>query len=166
MEELERFRKDADSHEACSLYSSRWDSCVSNRELFALACEVQAAEYLAKALSEGWGVSAEYIASRFKDYVNGRYVANLKTVVGHGYTSAIYSAYKGDVDTDLSMCTFLGCDARVRIAENSVCRIITDKDSCLEIYIPASSSAVVATYSDAVMIDGTGKGRYKIIKLG
>lgn len=163
MEEFERFREEAGKHEVCSMYGRRWDACVSKRQLFDLACEVQASEYLAKAVSEGWGVSAEYIADKFAGYVNGRYVAELKTMVGNGYTSAIYAYYNGDVDMDLSMCTFLGCDVRVRVAENSVCRIITDKDTRIEVYVPASSYALVATYSDCVSFDGEGKR--KIVKM-
>lgn len=166
MEELERFREEAEKHDVCSMYGRRWDACVSRRQLFDLACEVQASEYLAKAVSEGWGVSAEYIADKFSGYVNGRYVAELKTLVGHEYSSAIYAAYSGDVDMELPLSTFLGCNVSLRIKENKVCRIITDKGTCLEIYIPESSIVTVATYSDEIMIDGASKGRYKIVRLG
>lgn len=49
-----------------------------------MACEIKAIPYMAESISEGWGLSADYICSTFPQFINGQYIYD------DGYTSAIW----------------------------------------------------------------------------
>ena len=78
MIDLEQFKKNAIERGLCQGYTDKWTSEKSNRELFEIACDANGAEFMAASVAEGWGVSPEYFAKKFKAYIN----ANIKMIKG------------------------------------------------------------------------------------
>lgn len=80
MIDLEQFKKNAIERGLCQGYTDKWTSEKSNRELFEIACDANGAEFMATSVAEGWGVSPEYFAKKFKAYVNGKYICEYKMI--------------------------------------------------------------------------------------
>lgn len=162
------FRKNAQSKGICEKYLSLWDNCVSKREMFDLACRIEPSYYLVKSISEGWGVSPEYIKEHFSHFINGRYVAELKNEKGGEYTSQLWCCEKqgSAILFNTSLYTILDCNIDIFIKDNSVCRVIADKDSVIRLHLGNDCAVLVETDSDNVLVAEKGKNsRTKIEKL-
>ena len=166
MVDVIEFRKNAQSKGICDKYLSQWDECVSKREMFDLACRIEPSYYLVKSISEGWGVSPEYIKANFNPFINGRYVAELKNEKGGEYTSQLWCCEKQGtaIMYNTTLYTILDCNIDIFIKDNSVCRVITDKTSVIRLHISKNCSVLVETYSDNVMVSEKDEGSRVMIK--
>lgn len=118
MIDLEQFRKNAESHGMCSEYYGIWDECHSNRQIADMALGVKALDFLFDGISKGWGASPEYIAIRFKSFINGRYVSKQK-----GYTSKMYCMYSGEVEADTTILSFINSTIDLLVPKNAICEV-------------------------------------------
>ena len=69
----------------CGEYKKKWDSCTSKKELMDLVLDSNGVEFLADAITFGWGCSQEFLLNEFADFINGRYQRKKD-----GYTSELY----------------------------------------------------------------------------
>lgn len=69
MIDLQQFKKNALARGLCENYTSMWSDEKGKRQLFELACDVNSIKYMAKSLSEGWGLSPVFISDKFKAYI-------------------------------------------------------------------------------------------------
>ena len=76
---------------ACKEYLLKVNHAGSKAELFGIALEMQSLEFLCRAMSEGWGMTADEICRDFAPYINGEYVYEGK------YTSELYCRHKGRI---------------------------------------------------------------------
>ena len=118
---LEDFRKNAAEHGICEM-SAEWDKCKSKKQLIDLALSIRGIEYIAKAISEGWGIDADTICREFATFINGKYVRDKD-----GYTSALYCSSKEESpaeiyaeQTALLVINFIG---NIYIPKNRICEI-------------------------------------------
>lgn len=118
---LEQFRKNAAEHGICEM-SADWGKCKSKKQLIDLALSIRGIEYIAKAVSEGWGIDADTICHEFAPFINGKYVREKD-----GYTSALYCSFKEDSPTEiyaeqtaLLVINFIG---KIYIPKNRICEI-------------------------------------------
>ena len=74
----------------CEKYKDKWDSCKDKKELIDLVLDSNRVEFLADAMTFGWGVSSEFILREFSDFINGRYQRKKD-----GYTSELYVKPRG-----------------------------------------------------------------------
>lgn len=118
---LSEFRRQADKHGICEM-SKEWDNCKSKKQLIDLALSIRGIEYIAKAVSEGWGIDAETICREFAPFINGKYVREKD-----GYTSALYCSFKEEspaeiyaTQTALLVINFIG---KIYIPMNRICEI-------------------------------------------
>lgn len=121
---LEQFRKNATEHGICEM-SADWDKCKSKKQLIDLALSIRGIEYIAKAISEGWGIDADTICREFATFINGKYVRDKD-----GYTSALW-CFSNDIgsnepteilasQTALLVIDFVG---GITIPKNRICEI-------------------------------------------
>ena len=118
---LEDFRKNATEHGICEM-SADWDKCKSKKQLIDLALSIRGIEYIAKAVSEGWGIDADTICREFAPFNYGKYVREKD-----GYTSALYCSSKEESpaeiyaeQTALLVINFIG---KIYIPKNRICEI-------------------------------------------
>ena len=64
---LSEFRRQADKHGICEM-SAEWDNCKSKKQLIDIALSIRGIEYIAKAISEGWGIDADTICREFASF--------------------------------------------------------------------------------------------------
>ena len=141
---LEDFRKNATEHGICEM-SAEWDNCKSKKQLIDLALSIRGIEYIAKAISEGWGIDAKTICREFASFNCGKYVRDKD-----GYTSAIYCSdgkenciAKIDATTTaLLVIDFVGI---INIPLNRICEIHLVNSKC---YIKGNGRGNVYLYGD------------------
>lgn len=141
---LSEFRRQADKHGICEM-SADWDKCKSKKQLIDLALSIRGIEYIAKAISEGWGIDADTICREFASFNYGKYVRDKD-----GYTSAIYCsdgkencvAEINATTTAILVIDFIG---RIIIPENRICEIHLVNSKC---YIRGEGRGYVYAYGD------------------
>lgn len=141
--DLNRFRQNAELNGVCKEYSVQWDNCISKKDLFDLACDVNGAGYLCDSIAKGWGVSPSYVSEKFNSYLNGRY-----TYDNGKYSSQIYCQYKGDIECTTTLVVLIDCDATIYIPKGRICEIyITGKSN---ISFKGQGKGVVVRFGDKV----------------
>lgn len=159
---LYQFRDIAREHEVCEKYGERWDNCVTKKDFFDLACEVQGAQFLVKAISEGWGISPSAITEDFPRMINGGYVAEIATSDGKTYDSQVVCQYAGgSYKCATTVCVVIDTRATIEIAENCVCMLFVDATSDIRIVCPASSKVRVESYSRNISTDNANNTKIK-----
>lgn len=118
MNELERFKENALSHNICDDFASRWDGCQSNKQIFDMGMHVQGVPFICRSIAEKWGMSPEYIADRFRSFINGKYISEQ-----NGYDSEMYCLYDGTITARTTILTVVGCKVTIDIPKNHVCNI-------------------------------------------
>jgi len=118
MNELEQFRENARMRDLCAEYSEKWDACQSNKQLFDFCMDSNGMPYLCRSIIEKWGLTPEYIASRFKAFINGRYVSEQ-----NGYDTEVYCLYNGEMIARTTLLAIIGCNITITVPEYHVCKI-------------------------------------------
>lgn len=118
MIDLEQYRENARQNNLCAEYSSKWDSCHSNKQLVDMAFGAKGADYLCDTIAKGWGISPDYIYDRFENFINGRYVSQQK-----GYSSKLYCRFMGDIEADTTLLILIDTDANVTLPKTCICEI-------------------------------------------
>lgn len=118
---LEQFRKNATEHGICEM-SADWDKCKSKKQLIDLALSIRGIEYIAKAISEGWGIDADTICREFATFINGKYVRDKD-----GYTSALWCSFKeespAEIYAEQTALLVIGFIGNIYIPKNRICEI-------------------------------------------
>lgn len=133
MNDIHDFFENAKSRKLCERGARIWEHCGSKKALMDFCLSGWGCDYVATAISEGWGISPEAIAMDFAPFNNGGYVRDKD-----GYTSAMYCRPVDAVHVITTLSLIIDCDKDV----------IIDKNVC-ELYIVNSKVRV------------TGKGRAK-----
>lgn len=155
MIDLKQFKQNALLHNLCKDYTSRWSDDKSKRQLFELACDVNAIEYMAKSHSEGWGLSTDYIYEKFLSYINGKYICQYWNEKGHGYSSALLCKYP---DRYYNMTQTLLCvldsDLEIGIRPYHFCKIYISGNSHIHISLGEESKCIIYVYGGEPMLTG------------
>lgn len=118
---LEQFRKNAAEHGICEM-SAEWDKCKSKKQLIDLALSIRGIEYIAKAISEGWGIDADTICREFAPFNYGKYVRDKD-----GYTSAMWCSFKeespAEIYAEQTALLVIGFIGNIYIPKNRICEI-------------------------------------------
>lgn len=160
MNELEQFRENARQRDLCAEYSAKWDACKSNKKLVDLGLDVKGVDYLCASVANKWGMTPEYLAMRFKAFINGRYVSEQK-----GYDTELYCCYKGNIEARTTILTVIESDTCIVIPQNHICEIYL-AGKC-DIELTGEGQAVLVIYGDRQMyriIDNTQNGCKRIFK--
>ena len=125
----------------CSDYTSKVNNAKSNMELIKLCYDANGASYLCEMDAKGFPLPYEVICSRFRPYINGRYIAEYKNDKNNGYTSSLYCCFNDfdEIQIETTITTLLGCKTYIRVKENDFVQLYADKNCELVIDCPPSS---------------------------
>lgn len=155
MIDLKNFKENAIARGLCQEYTSMWNDEKSKRQLFELACDSNSVSYMTKALFEGWGLSPEYIADKFKSYINGKYICKYKNDKDNGYTSTMLCKYEEEsffVDTTL-LCILESCTT-IKIKPYHICKIYISGDSKINVELGENSRCYIYIYGGETLLTG------------
>ena len=156
---LEQFRKNASERGICEM-SADWDKCKSKKQLIDLALSIRGIEYIAKAVSEGWGIDADTICREFAPFNYGKYVREKD-----GYTSALWCSFKeespAEIYAEQTALLVIGFIGNIYIPKNRICEIhLVNSDSV----IYGEGKAKVYSYGSTVRYDVNTKCDITVVK--
>lgn len=123
MVDLDQFKANAKERGICGLLAD-WDNCKSKKQLVDLALSAPAIDFVARAIAEGWGPSADCIAKEFEPFVNGKYVRRQD-----GYTSALYCNSEGEISITTACALIVGHKGLIRV-EIPICELYIANSDC------------------------------------
>lgn len=119
MNDLDEYKKNIRIHGMmCGQYGSLLDSFSSNKQLADIAMGVQAFDTICVSISEGWGISPEYICARLKNFINGKYVSQQ-----NGYTSKMYCKFDGSITADTTIVMLIDSVVVLNVPNTSICEV-------------------------------------------
>ena len=139
----EEFLSEAIKNGLCDEYRGILGKNNNNHELFKLLCSAKGLDYMCDAIAKGWGVTTDELNERLGDWINGK-----ETVVfDNGYSSKIYSSYKGDIIADTTALGIINCErSTIDVPLNKICEIyITGK---CNIRVVGEGSCICICYGD------------------
>lgn len=157
---LEQFRKNATDYGICEM-SEEWDNCKSKKQLIDLALSIRGIEYIAKAISEGWGIDADTICREFAPFNYGKYVRDKD-----GYTSAMYCRFGSTklpmpIEATQTAILVIEHTGSIYIPKNRICEIhLVNSDSV----IYGEGKAKVYSYGSTVRYDVNTKCDITVVK--
>lgn len=118
-----------------------WDKARSKKQLMDVALSIRGIEYLANAISEGWGLDADYIADAFARFNDGRYIRDAE-----GYTSALYCKIPHPIDIRTSTALLIGLN-EANVSVNRICELHIVNSV---VTISGTGNAVVYLYNSKI----------------
>lgn len=129
MVSLEQFKENAFAHGICDEFREKWKDGLSNKRYIDMALSVKGADYLMRAYAQGWGISKEAILSRFKAFINGKYILD-----NGKYLSQLYCGFKGKMVGPTTLLSVIDSRIFIELPSYSFMEIyITGKDSFLSV---------------------------------
>ena len=141
---LEQFKENAKQHGICEMLDD-WNNARSKKALMDVALSIRGIEYLARAISEGWGISPSVINDEFKPFLNGRYKRQMD-----GYSSSIYCRERGDIVIDTTATLIIDFTGVIVVPSNMVCEIYLCNSG---VEIVGEGKAKIYTYKSFVVTD-------------
>lgn len=155
----------------CDAYKDKALDAKSKLALVRLCLDSNGASYLCEMQAKGYPLSYETICSKFRSYINSRYIAEFKNEKGNGYTSCIYCCFSdsSDINIETTITTILGCKSDIWVRENDFVRIYADSNCDLAIHCPKTSRCIVEYWDGANIrlldcYDLKGLGNVELIK--
>ena len=150
----------------CDAYKDKALDAKSKLALMRLALDSNGSSYLCEMQAKGYPLSYETICSKFRPYINGRYVADFKNDKGNGYTSCIYCCFdESDIEIKTTLTTILGCTCDVWVGKNDFVKIYADKNCKLMIHCHETSSCIVEYWDGAIVeVDSPLGGKVELVK--
>lgn len=160
MNELDNFKSEAIAQNLCAEYTEKWGSCASNKQYIDMGLGIKGIDYICDAIAKGWGMTPEYIAERFKAFINGKYTSQQK-----GYTSAMYCLFNGGVVASTTALCVISSNIVISVPEGDVVQVyMTGKCKCT---IEGGGRAILVMYGtedNYEIIDRTMRGCKRIVK--
>lgn len=126
MNEIEGFKREVISHGMmCEKYGKIWEESQSRKQIFDMGVSTQGSATLCKALSEGWGVTPEYITQKYKHYINDNYISEQD-----GYKAKMYCSFEGTMLADVTHNVIINSKGTIKLAPNMVCEIKLVNSNC------------------------------------
>lgn len=111
--ELLNMKRNALILRLCEEYKKKWDACTSKKELIDLVLDSNGVEFLADAITFGWGCSQEFLLKEFSGFINGKYQRKKD-----GYTSELYVEPHGEIELRSTITVIVGGKASVIVPPN------------------------------------------------
>lgn len=159
MNELIALKKKALELGLCKEYQDKWNAAVNKNNLVEMALDAKGVDFMADSISNGWGLSPDFLKKKFPDYVNGQCIVNER-----GYTSSMFVDSKTGIDVNTTLVLLVSCNCDVHIRKEVMtnlylcgdCKVSVTCDGYCQVYLYGESAAVE--------ISGTGKWHKKRIK--
>ena len=141
----------------CGEYKDRWDKCSNKKDLIDLALDSNGVEFLADAMTFGWGCSQEFLLNEFADFINGRYQRKKD-----GYTSELYVEPHGEIELRSTITVIAGGRANVIVPPNFfgmvyVCGdggslIFGSNGGSIELFVYGENERAVTKYATSLKV--------------
>jgi hypothetical protein len=155
MTDLKQFRENSIKRSLCEGYTDKWSEHKTKRELFELACDSNAVSYMAQSISEGWGLSPQYISEKFKPFINGKYICEYKNAKGNGYSSAMVCEFNENAfDVSTTLLCVIDSNTTLKIADYLICKIYIVGKSQINIELGQNSRCYLYIYGGDPLITG------------
>lgn len=99
----------------CGEYKKKWDACTSKKELIDLVLDSNGVEFLADAITFGWGCSQEFLLREFSDLINGKYQRKKD-----GYTSELYVHHNNMIVLRSTITLVAGSNADIVVPDDFI----------------------------------------------
>lgn len=116
--ELLNMKRNALMLGVCEEYKKTWDNCASKKELIDLVLDSNGVEFLADAITFGWGCSQGFLLKEFSDFINGKYQRKKD-----GYTSELYVEPHDKIELRSTLTVIAGGRASVIVPPNFFGRV-------------------------------------------
>ena len=126
------FYRNSLARNLCKEYSREFKNDLDdNDKLFSLCLRQQSIPFFATACYQKWGLSADFLKDKFKDYINGKHTAkDCDGVNGYTYQLWCDSGTGGTIN--------ISCD--ITHIMNNICDIVVPKTKCPVVYVSNRSS--------------------------
>lgn len=142
----------------CGEYKDRWDKCSNKKELIDLALDSNGVEFLADAMTFGWGCTQEFLLTEFADFINGRYQRKK-----NGYTSELYVEPHGEIELRSTLTVIAGGSANVIVPPNFFGRVYVCGDGgslifgsnggSIELFVYGENERAVTKYATSLKVN-------------
>lgn len=157
--DLVNFREIAKGKGICGLYLSKWEDCISKKQLMDVALSAQGMDFLCKSISDGWGLQSKYIHKEFSRFLNGRYIHENE----NGYTSSLYCKYNGEIESETTAILIIDSNVEVNIPKNHICEVYVVGDT--KINFNGEGKVIAIRYGKTSSITNADSVRIKIIEI-
>lgn len=140
--DIKAFRRNATERGICDALAREWDSCTNKKQLMDVALCIQGIDYLAYAISAGWGISPSEIRAKFGSFNNGRYIHTSPS----GYTTTMYCGFSGKIIVETTALLLIDCDIELDIPSWHICEVYATGEC--NIRLRGKGRCVVIAYGD------------------
>lgn len=158
MNEILELKRKASSLGLCGKYKDKWDSCKDKKELIDLVLDSNGVEFLADAMTFGWGVSPEFILREFPDFINGHYQRKKG-----GYTSELYVKPHGVIKLRSTITIIVGGEANVVVPYGFIGKVYVCGDGgsltfgcyggSIDLFVYGESERAVTEYATSLKVN-------------
>jgi hypothetical protein len=124
----------------CKEYSQKIDSAMSKKQVMDIALDANGVSWLCDSIAQGWGLTPNYIARNYANFLNARYVYH-----GKGYTSAIY-CQNDNIDIKTTVSCVIECNGEIHSDRLSEMHIVNSKVS-----ITGEGRSIVYLYNSQIV---------------
>lgn len=108
MNDIDRYYKESLLANLCGEYKGEWKRAHSDKEkLVRLCLRQQAIPHVATFAYNGKGLTKEFVAKEFADYINGYTVHDADGVKGYTYGLYVDWDYENDIDVNVDVCSVM-----------------------------------------------------------
>lgn len=158
MRELIELKQKAIKLGLCDEYRGLWDAAVNKSDLIRMALDAKGIDFMADSISNGWGVSTDFLNANFPDYVNGLCIAN-----PNGYTSSMFVDSRTGIDIKTTLVLLVSCACDVSVAKD----IMTNMYVCGngKVHIHCEGYCQIYLYGDTATAEIEGSGKWHIRRI-
>jgi len=142
MNELLELKKKAKALGLCKDYTDRWNKCESKEDLIHTVLDSNGVEFLCDGVEFKWGLTHDFIAENFADFINGNYLCENPK----GYSTELYCKFTGEIQARSTILVLINVNG--------------------EIYIPANAFVKIYMCHSSVRIHNRNGGKVRIISYG
>ncbi len=164
MGNLITFKRNAERLGLCAEYKGYWDGARDKRDLMDMALDANGVEFLCESVTDGWGVTPEYIRDNFGGYINGGYVRRRD-----GYTSELLCGFRGgEFEQRSTITTLIACETEVVVPICCICKIYVCGgskitllcDGVCELYVYGGDNEITVCGCGRVNRTDVGRGKW------
>lgn len=146
MNTLDDFFENAKERNLCERGAKIWEHCKSKKSLIDFALGSWGADYVASAVSNGWGIDPKEITKEFSQFLNGKY-----TRERDGYTSKMYCLPpNGIIQIDTTLTLIIGFNGTLLVPQNRACELYVVNS---DVFITSASPVTVHLYGSKMQTD-------------
>lgn len=148
---IREFGESLKMHDPCKDGLEAFLRCKSRKEVFELIGGPKSADYLLKAIAEGWGPSTDDIESIFRPYLNGGMTIVNKLDDGRKMRAQVWC--RADVVSapdPVRWLVLLGCRGDVYVSDWQVVKVFLDANSSVRLHCAPNSIVYVENYGGEI----------------